>query len=435
MSRWCERVSSFDRIGACAGVLSLLFLLASCAGEDDGGRGMSAGTGSVPSATGGVMGTGAVSGSGASVGSGGIVGTGATTSSGGGTSGCTDACPAPAGVEWQCKKRFMLGANWAWRDFGTDFGGLDVWGRKGVSEDAAAYSAEMAELKAGGSTVIRWWMFPRFLTDSIQWGGDNAPSGISGTLIADVQKALELAEQNDVYLMLTPFSFDNFKYENTESGGVYSRSINEMATDATKRQKLLDNLIRPVAKAVEESPYKHRMLAWDLINEPEMAMTGNNPYGAEAFNPLMGMNTMTHAQMKAFLDALGAVLREESSALLTIGSASIGWASAWSQSDIDFYQVHYYDWVYYKFPYSNAAYSPANMGIGDKPVVMGEYPYRGLTAGSNLPSRTLAELLNDLWTYGYAGALGWSKSDLGLGGFDASTQKTFADAHACESKY
>lgn len=353
----------------------------------------------------------------------------------GGTASCDMECPAAHGVEWQCKRRFMLGANWAWHEFGTDFGGLEAWGRLGVSENSSAYSAEMAQLKAGGSSVIRWWMWPRFLTDSIQWGANDAPSGIGGTLIADVQTALELADQNDVYLMLTPFSFDNFQYGHDAGSGVWSRSIIDMVTDPTKRSALLENLIRPVAQAVESSPYKHRMIAWDLINEPEWAMKGNNPFNGEPYRPESGLDTVSHSEMKTFLDELGFVLRQESSARLTIGSASIGWASAWNESDVDFYQVHYYDWVYYDFPYTDPQYAPDNMGLSGKPVIMGEYPYRGLTAGSGLPGKSLGEFLEGLWSHGYAGALGWSLSDNSLGGFDGSTQKAFADSHPCEASY
>jgi hypothetical protein len=113
---------------------------------------------------------------------------------------CTDSCPAPnGGVAWDCKKRFMFGVNWAWRNWAGDFGGVSAWGWDGVAGASADYSDDMAQMKAAGVNVIRWWMFPRFLTESISWDADDTPSGIGGTLVADIQKALELAEQHDVY--------------------------------------------------------------------------------------------------------------------------------------------------------------------------------------------------------------------------------------------
>jgi hypothetical protein len=333
----------------------------------------------------------------------------------------------------------MLGANWAWKNWGADFGGITAWSKKGVSEDAAAFSADMATLKAGGTSVIRWWMWPRFLTESITWDADDSPSGVGGTLIADVQKALELAEQNDVYIMFTPFSFDNFGATYDESG-INSRGIKGIVTDDIKRGKLLNNLIRPVAEAIEASPYKHRMVAWDLINEPEWAMTGPNPNDSSPFEPdqdctpAPACEPVTFAEMKTFLDELTVVLREESSALITIGSAAIKWGNAWRDFDVDFYSLHYYSWVYEWFPYTTV--TPASKGLTGKPVVMGEYPYAGLTAfpDKDLPAQDLNEFLNGLWDVGYAGALGWAFTDPSYA-FDGTGQKAFGDAHACETAY
>ncbi len=398
------------------------------------GTGAATGSGAT-TGVGGASGSGSTTGSGATTGTGGATGSGSATGTGGGSSSCStgDTCPAPNGVEWQCQKRFMVGTNWAWKNWGADFGGITAWGKKGVSQDAAAFSADMATLKAGGTSVIRWWMWPRFLTESITWGADDAPSAVGGTLIADVQKALELAEQNDVFIMFSPFSFDNFGPTKDESG-INSRGIKGIVTDATKRGKLLNNLIRPVAQAIEASPYKHRMLAWDLINEPEWAMTGPNPNDTAAFEPNEDLESVTHAEMKVFLDELTVVIREESSALVTIGSAAIKWGNAWRDFDVDFYSLHYYDWVYQWFPYDTV--TPASKGLTGKPVVMGEFPYGGLSAfaAQNLPAQTLGEFLNGLWDVGYAGALGWAFTDPNFQ-FDGTGQKAFADTHACETAY
>src|SRR5262249_1331418 len=157
------------------------------------------------------------------------------------------------------EKRFMFGTNWAWHNWAGDFGGITAWGQHGVSQSSASYAADMSAMKAQGVSVIRWWMFPRFLTDSITFGADNAPSGIGGTLIADMQEALALADQQDLYIMLTPFSFDNFGPTSTV-GGIYSRGIRPMVVDSNLRTELLTNLVQPVAQAVESSPYKKRVI-------------------------------------------------------------------------------------------------------------------------------------------------------------------------------
>ena len=346
---------------------------------------------------------------------------------------CSDPCPAAGGVTWTCHKRFMYGANWAWLHFAGDFGGIAAWGQAGVSKDAATYSTAMAQMKAAGVSVIRWWMFPRFWTESISWDSDDAPGGVGGTLVADVNKALELAEQHDLYIMLTPFSFDSFEPTTTESG-IFTRGIQPMVVDATRRKKLLQNLVLPVAQAVESSPHRKRMIAWDMINEPEWAMTGPSLYGGEGFTPQGGLQAVTHAQMETFLKEMAVTLRQGSSALVTIGSAAIKWASAWTKVDVDFYQLHYYDWVYEWYPYTTVTL--ASVGLTGKPVVMGEFPLQGLSAipGKGLPARSAAQLADDLWKQGYGGTLAWAFNDASFP-WEPSALQGFAAQHPCETAY
>jgi hypothetical protein len=346
---------------------------------------------------------------------------------------CLDACPSPrGGVVWGCEKRFMYGTNWAWRTWAGDFGGMAAWSAPGVSGARAAYSADLAALKAAGANVIRWWMFPRLATQAISYGADDAPSGIGGTLVADIQAALELAEQHDVYIMLTPFSFDNFAPTRTENG-IYIRGLQPILVDAARRKKLVDNLLVPIARAVEASPYKKRMIAWDVINEPEWAMSGANLNGGDGFTPTAGLQSLTHAQMKTFLDEALPALRANSSALVTVGSAAIKWASAWKTVDLDFYQFHYYDWVYEW--YAPQQLSLATLGL-TKPVVAGEFPLQGVSAfpARGLPALSAAQFSAELWKAGWAGALSWAYNDPAFTWRPADV-KTFADQHVCETAY
>ena len=346
---------------------------------------------------------------------------------------CQDSCPATNGLTWQCRKRFALGTNWAWHQFGADFGGISAWNQRGVSQNASAFQDDLAAMKAKKAVVIRWWMFPRFWSSGIYFSAGDIPKGVGGTLIADVQKGLELAEQADLYLVLTLFSFDNFKPTADESG-IHTPGLQPVALDAGKRKELFDNVIAPIAAAVEASPYRKRALAWDMINEPEWAMTGPNPYGNSPFEPQSGLQTVTHSEMVTFLSELAAALRAHSSAQITLGSAAIKWATAWKHLDLDFYQLHYYDWVYEWYPYD--AVTLQSQGLTDKPVVMGEFPNAGLSAipSKNLPARTASQLVSDLLDHGYAGALSWSYTDTSSQ-WSALDLETFADTHICETRF
>jgi hypothetical protein len=281
-------------------------------------------------------------------------------------------------------------------------------------------------MKAAGASVIRWWMFPRLLTDTIRWDSDGAPAGIAPSLVADVQRALALAEQNDVYIMLTPFSFDNFR-PTTYENGVFSRSLAPMVTNAALRKKVMENLLGPIADAVAQSPHRKRMIAWDLINEPEWAMTGPSVTGDPDFPAQPGLDLVTHDQMETFLSEATDVLRARSGALVSVGGAAIKWAKAWSRIGLDFYQFHYYDWVYENFPYTQVTL--ASMGVADRPVVMGEFPSDGVSAipSKGLPARSASELTADLAAHGYAGALSWAYNDASFP-FDPGQVKAYADA-------
>jgi hypothetical protein len=244
------------------------------------------------------------------------------------------------------------------------------------------------------------------------------------TTVDDINAARQLAEETDVYLMLCIFSFDNFRPSRTDMG-VFIPGMTPMVTDGARRTLLLENVVRPVAAAGEASPYRNRVFAWDVINEPEWAMTGPSPYGDEAYDTNGELAAVTHAQMETFVADVIGVLREESSALVTVGGAAWKWAHAWTAVDIDFYQVHMYEWVNTWWPYSNPA---STYGLTDKPVVMGEFPMGDLTAGV-----TYDMVVDSWWANGYAGAMSWMYDGADAAALDLVAG--FAARHPCETAF
>ena len=324
---------------------------------------------------------------------------------GGGAACGADACQAPNGVTWSCEKRFMYGTNWAWKKFGADFGGIGAWGQKSVSQAPAEYAPWLADMKSAGSSTVRWWMFPSFATDGITFDASGSPTGVTPTLLADVRAALDLAKQNDVYLMLTLFSFDTFR-----PGDVSGRrfpTLKSLAQDPTKRAALLANVVRPIAEEVEKSESRARVVAWDMMNEPEWAITGGDPYGDPGFDAMSGLEAIPFADMERLLTEMAGTLHGASKAHVTIGSAAIKWGKAWQRVPLDFYQLHFYGWIYESYPVTKV--TPASVGLGNKPVVMGEFPIEGLAAipGKGLPALDMPAFVKDLWSVGYAGAMAW----------------------------
>ncbi|WP_437980454.1 endo-1,4-beta-glucanase [Sorangium sp. So ce117] len=399
------------------------------------GAGSSTGSGAgAGSSTGSSTGAGEPSGGPAGTGSGDPV-AGSSTSSGGEPSECAgadeDECPFEAGVEIACRLRFMYGVNYAWRDFGADFGGQSKWSQAGISGKKSQVLADLQDMRAHGVDVVRWWIYPRFYGDQINFDGQGNPTGLGGTSTQDILAALELADQAQVNVMFTLFSFDGFhKTSYNPPNGLSVASMGPLVADAGRRAKLIENVVRPIARTVASSPHRDRMLAWDVINEPEWAMTGPSLYGGDpAFEgDSSKFDLVTHQQMEALAKESAAVLRGETGAPVSVGSAAIKWGQAWTRSDVDFYQVHMYGWVNDYFPYNKPL---SEYGLTDKPVVMGEFPI-------NMAEMDVGydKFVGDLYNMGYAGALSWSITDRNFPWSSSKTAvKAFADQHPCETRH
>jgi len=358
----------------------------------------------------------------------------------GGAAACStgDTCPAPnGGITFGCEKRFLFCENYAWQNWGYDFGG----GSQGVAGNSSTVKSALQDMQSHGADVIRWWMFEELNgNNGVALDGNGVPTGsASGTLVADIQAALSLAAQVGVHYNFTLFSFDNF---------VLSSGRHDLApviTNDANRAKLMQ-FVALVAQTVEADPNKDRVVSWDVINEPEWAIggmdgdvtsqvsTGMDPYGDPAFNGGTSGKTydlVTFTQMETFVKDTVTALHQNSSAQVTVGSAAAKWNEAWMHVGLDYYTVHMYDWVNQYYPYTN----PVTMYGFTLPVVMGEFPNDGLTG---VP---FATLLSGIFSksVGYAGAMAWAYTDQSYpwsgstGG--ATNLQAFAASEPCVTKF
>lgn len=329
-------------------------------------------------------------------------------------------CAAGAGgVMFGPDKRFLFGMNYAWVDFGADFGGISGWGQSGVASRSTEHAQNLTTMRKNGASLLRWWMMPDFRGDGVVFDPNDKPTGLGGTMVEDLEEALRVADAADMNLMLCLFSFDAF-FPTRNVGGQKIRSISPIVRDTTARAMLIQNVIRPLASVVRNSPHARRLLAWDVINEPEWAMMGSSPYGDPNYDPMPTIDPMTHHEMETFVQEVAQALHEEGSAYVTVGSAGAKWAHAWKYVDIDFYQLHVYDWVDQVWPYDNP---PSAYDLSDKPVVIGEFPGQGLSRAD------LGTMLESLYQAGYAGAMPWDYQTATRA--DLATMATFATNHAC----
>jgi hypothetical protein len=342
-----------------------------------------------------------------------------------------DECPFANGLQYACKQRFALGMNYAWHNFGGDFGGIPAWGQLGVSGALETYDAELAAMRDNGASVIRWWMFPELRGGGVQLDANGDASGLSELAVLDIAKALELANANDLYVVLTLFSFDNFRPDRTVES-LPIPGLTAMVTDPTRRARLIENVARPAARAVAASPHASRLLGWDVINEPEWAVApvGAAAEGGQDFDPNDDLAPVTLAEMKALINETLAALKEETPhALRSVGWAAAKWQWAFEDvTEVEFHQPHIYAWVNDYWPYTQ---SPAELGYTGKPTVMGEFALGEMPlAGSS--EATFDAIIESWMTSGYAGAWAWQHFD---GAANLPVLAAVADSKGCEVSY
>jgi hypothetical protein len=350
--------------------------------------------------------------------------------------GASDECPMATGLSYACKQRFALGINYAWRNFGADFGGLEAWSLSGPSGAEADYNADLARMRANGVSVVRWWMFPDLRGDGIELDADGNPSGISTDAVADIEMALELAQRNDLYLVFTLFSFDGFRPSRDE-GSVSIPGLTPIVTDAARRPTLIQNVVRPVAQAVANSPYATRLLGWDVINEPEWAIAATGSHDQD-FTPNGELDAIPLTDMKALINETLTALDEITpDALRSVGWAAAKWSWAFNDIvDVEINQPHIYGWVNDYWPYTSA---PSELGYpSGRPTVMGEFYL--LPGPFDADTPTFSEVLGSWYSNGYAGAWAWDFYS-GCGpnpptvAVDLRLIKGFADAHSCSVSF
>ncbi len=197
---------------------------------------------------------------------------------------CSSSCDFAGGIAVGCATRFQYGINFAWDQFAGDFGGVSAWGAPGVSHNGRVRlrARRYAGARGRHHQVVGLARLPRRRRRVCSAG---MPLGLGGTTLADVEMALALAAETGIHIQFCMFSFDNFKPDRMLSNGRLIRGIRSIVLDDAKRAALMATAVRPFVRAVSASPHAARAVAWDVINEPEWAISGSDAYGDVAFTP------------------------------------------------------------------------------------------------------------------------------------------------------
>lgn len=293
-------------------------------------------------------------------------------------------------VPWQGGSWYLNGVNYPWVHYGNDFG-ANGWGAYGVHDAGtrATVEADFARMEQEGIHSVRWWLFADGRA-GIVWDSGGIPSGLDSYVFADLDAALALAQKHHVYLdlVLTDVSL---LYQATYVNGVQMGGRPYLVNTAAGRQALINKVFTPVLDRYGQSP---QIISYEVMNEPEWAITEDNAVNARAAQP------SSLASMQTFVRQTAAAVHARTRSLVTVGSAASRWTAQWKRLGLDFYSVHFYDWMH-PWPDVDLFDSGCSALNLDAPVVVGEYP-----PGSSVAS--FRRYLDTWLAGGCAGALAWS---------------------------
>lgn len=277
--------------------------------------------------------------------------------------------------------RFVVGANLPWIGYGTDVGASAWFPTGGLSAQPAALDLldrTFAALAGDGVPVVRTFL----LCDArsgVQFDDDGVPTGLDQAVFPDIDALLAAARRHQIQLMPVLLDFHLCRspriVDDVQLGG---RS--RLLADPDARLALVDRVLRPI---IERYSHDEAIVAWDVMNEPEWCLAGGRRRGV-AFDALQD-----------FLGQAIRCVRASARQPVTIGCAGTTRLDLVRPLGLDFYQVHWYE----KFGWAALERPVADLGLGDRPVILGEFPGR---------APFVLDVLDAAKRAGYAGALVWS---------------------------
>ena len=331
------------------------------------------------------------------------------------------------------KKIFFSGTNLAWSDYNSDVGASPL--------DENAWRKAVEGTRAAGGNAIRWWLFNNMSQSPTIDPATHLVTGPKENTIANMKKALDIAEEYGVMVSMCLFSHNLME---PNQWGIYANekldiTANELLFEDDGTKAFIDNVLIPVVKAIGN----HKaLMTWEVFNEPE-GMTSE----CSGWTP----KKMALAKIQKFTNKVAAAIHTTNPELLvSTGSVNIKYQKYWNDAalieaggeangTLDFFQTHYYP--YWQddavSPFVNtAAQMATTYGYDSKPMIIGEFPasgWAGDTYRSNFAAKTeisTEQCYRKAFDGGYAGALAWQyigdKTEANFGGYSYTIDPALA---------
>lgn len=282
------------------------------------------------------------------------------------------------------RDRFVVGVNLPWVGYGTDIGASSWYPAGGFAAQPSSLETlerTFAAIARDGVTIARAFM----LCDArsgVRFDGAGLPLGIDEAVLPDMEAMLGAARRHGIRVMPALLDF-HLCGPRQVSNGVQLGGRSHLVTDPAARAAFVDRVLRPI---VERFGDDEAVVAWDVINEPEWCLRG----GLFSRRTAVPFDTL-----QRFLGEAVACVHQCARQPVTIGCAGTWRLELVRPLGLDFYQVHWYD----RFGWPALARPVAELGLDDRPVILGEFSGR---------STRIAEVLDAAKRAGYEGALVWS---------------------------
>lgn len=327
-------------------------------------------------------------------------------------------------IPYEGQEYWVNGLNVAWNKFGGDFGNHMMWG---TMYDTTWFENFFTECEDYGVNVIRLWIHCDGRS-SPEFDVNGFTTGFDTDFFIDLDDCFRRGKAHNVMIMPCIWSFDMCK-DFTESAGPFAGHHEDLLNDDAKMKSYIDNAWIPL---VERYKDQCNLFAWEVCNEPEWALDRSRyqdtlwSYRSDYIVPIERMQKLT--------GWMAAEVHKRTDKLVTTGSAAIRWNSdvapavgnIWSDKALqaatnnmegaylDFYQVHYYD---YMVPLDADLYDTTksvDYWKIDKPIIIGETPADSAKAKIH----KVDEVIQLAKKNGFAGIMYWSYNGYdGIGGW------------------